>query len=285
MRIQNRPHVIARIPRYGLCNCLLVWAKAYAFATKHQLPLAVHGWKALHLGPWLRGERVKRYYGDYFVDQRNTYQLCRSKFLQRMRPSAIRFEPEPDAKLEDGVSLFVFHSVPHRDDFFYGLRGHESAIRDGFFDMLRPWLQHDRKRLPPTEIAIHVRRGDYHHSGHRITPIEYYTENLERLRSVLGKDKKAIVFSDAHEDEIQPILSKPNVMRSPQQRDILDLIQMMSAEALITSLQSTFGYWAGFLSQAAIILHPDHQFGRIRAAEIGLFEGTGQHFISEVAPS
>jgi len=38
-------------------------------------------------------------------------------------------------------------------------------------------------------------------------------------------------------------------------------------------------------SQAAIILHPDHQFGRIRSADLGLFEGTGEEFTSEFSKS
>ncbi len=47
---------------------------------------------------------------------------------------------------------------------------------------------------------------------------------------------------------------------------------MSKAEYIITSAGSTFSEWAGFLSNAVIILHPDHIHTKIRREE-NLFEG------------
>ena len=281
----NRPHqssiVIANIPRYGLCNCLLVWAKAYAFSRQHDLPLLVHGWKAWHIGPWIRGERVKRYYGNYFVRQGNLVEFWKMNSQRKKSTHHVVVEPKHDSPLEPQTQYYVFEEVPHRDDFFAGLRGSESQIRDGFFAMLRPWLHEAKSSLQKPEVAIHVRRGDYHASGHAITPIEYYAEQLQRIRSIRGEDTPAILFSDAHDHELKELLELPGVSRSNAQKDILDLIQMMSSEYIVTSLQSTFGYWAGFLSRAAIILHPEHKFGFIRDPDCGLFEGSGEQLTAE----
>ena len=275
--------VIANIPRYGLCNCLLVWAKAYTFAQLHGFPLVVHGWHAWHIGPWIRGERVKRYYGNYFIDQRNFIELWRMKFCRwRSDTSAsglVELEPKLDSDLESTTRFYVFEKVPHRDDFFAGLRGNENMIREGFFAMLRPWIHKAKQTIQKPNVAIHVRRGDYHASGHKITPIEYYVNQLKIIREINKKQVSAVVFSDAHDEELKALLDLPNVSRSQTQPDILDLVQMITADTIVTSLQSTFGYWAGYLSKASVILHPDHRFGRIRAASNGLFEGTSEDLL------
>lgn len=278
--MQRKPVVIAKIPPYGLCNSLLVWAKAYSFAARNDLPLFVSGWKALHLGPWIRGERVKRYYGSYFVNQGSLLHLWKLRSANK-KPGSVITEPSLDSVVNPDANYYLFNEVPHRDDFFAGLRGSEAKIQSGFFEMLRPWLQEARTSLQKPQIALHVRRGDYHASGHAITPIEYYIEQLEKIRSLRGKDTPAVVFSDAHDNELTELLTLPSVTRSADQKDILDLIQMMSAEHIVTSLQSTFGYWAGFLSNAAIILHPKHDFGRIRSPECGLFEGSGEALLAQ----
>lgn len=63
--------VIADIPRCGLGNKMLVWAKAMIFARAHDLPLYTFGWEQFNLGPLLRGERSNRFYTGYFKKERN----------------------------------------------------------------------------------------------------------------------------------------------------------------------------------------------------------------------
>jgi hypothetical protein len=46
--------------------------------------------------------------------------------------------------------------------------------------------------------------------------------------------------------------------------DIADLILLSKSRVIVTSATSTFSYWAGFLSEAALIMHPAHIHGSVR---------------------
>ncbi len=54
------------------------------------------------------------------------------------------------------------------------------------------------------------------------------------------------------------VLSAPNVRRSGNNSDIVDLLLLSKSKVVITSRSSTFSYWSGFLADAPMILHPDH---------------------------
>jgi hypothetical protein len=52
------------------------------------------------------------------------------------------------------------------------------------------------------------------------------------------------------------------------------LILLSRSKIIITSAGSTFSYWAGFLSDSPIIMHPDHIHHSIRLShESGYYEG------------
>ncbi|MDP5015756.1 MAG: hypothetical protein NWQ43_00310, partial [Dolichospermum sp.] len=57
------------MPRSGLGNMLLVWARAILFAEFNGLPVLSPNWNEVRIGPWLRGERTKRYYGNLFINK------------------------------------------------------------------------------------------------------------------------------------------------------------------------------------------------------------------------
>src|SRR4028119_962252 len=67
--------VYPKLPKAGLGNMLLVWAQSAVFANINSLPIIAPTWGQLKLGPFLRGERDKRYYGNFFCDKD-----CVSKF-------------------------------------------------------------------------------------------------------------------------------------------------------------------------------------------------------------
>src|SRR5258705_11167494 len=64
-----RSLVHARLPRGGLGNKLLVWARATVFGRLNKLPVITTGWADVKIGPLLRRERFKRYYFGYFRRQ------------------------------------------------------------------------------------------------------------------------------------------------------------------------------------------------------------------------
>ena len=52
--------VLAKLPKAGLANKLLVWARALVFAKENNYELFVIGWFDFKLGPFLRNEKTKR---------------------------------------------------------------------------------------------------------------------------------------------------------------------------------------------------------------------------------
>ena len=81
----NKPTVIADIPRCGLGNKMLVWAKACVFAKKHDLPMFTYGWEQFNIGPWLRGEKSNRYYAGYFKKNGSGFQRIKVKYLFQIK--------------------------------------------------------------------------------------------------------------------------------------------------------------------------------------------------------
>ena len=66
----SKKYVYADLPRTGLCNMLFPWARAVLYARNHSLPLLAPEWVKLgRIGPWLRGERDKRYYFGQFTNE------------------------------------------------------------------------------------------------------------------------------------------------------------------------------------------------------------------------
>ena len=76
-------------------------------------------------------------------------------------------------------------------------------------------------------------------------------------------------------EKFQSVLDLPSVRIAERNRPIFDLLQMSRAQLIIVSASSTFGYWAGFLSDSPVILHPDHIHASHRPAWINerYFEG------------
>src|SRR5262249_50024039 len=66
------------------------------------------------------------------------------------------------------------------------------------------------------------------------------------------------VFTDGDPSEIKSVLGLPEVRIAPPDKPIVHLLLMSRAQLIVTSASSTFGYWAGFLADAPVILHPDH---------------------------
>lgn len=267
--------VFAMLPRAGLANRLLVWAKAAVFADINHLPLYVHGWNHIHLGPIIRREKSARYYGSFFENPKNaSFHFFVNRLLHQER---LQYEPTIEVVDTRIKNSFVFSVVPHKSDYFKALRGHEDFLRACFFDMIRKkWRDRSPAHTEPF-IALHVRRGDFINAGFTLASEKYFVDTLTRVRQASGIEQ-AFVFSDATPEQL-PLLSKSkHVEFCDLGNEILDLQMMAQSAVLLTSLQSTFGYWAGFVSDAAIILDPRHNFGRIRSHREGLFEGDIDQF-------
>lgn len=240
---------------------------------------AVYGWNQFRIGPWLRGERVKRSYSKFF-DPKNRYSTwIKYQLAKRFSSQQISYE-QKDQSIVGSKPFHVFNNPWIEEsisiDQFQNLRGHEDAVRQGLMDMIRPEFRRLIDQAPAPALAIHVRRGDYSTNtvGRYVTPDSYFTDAIRSIRDSCNEDIPVTIFSDAWPAELEEILAIPNVKLGAAQPDIVDLIQMSKSKFIVTSHGSTFGYWAGYLSKAAVILNERHVTGRIRSESVPYFEGT-----------
>ncbi len=275
--------VIAQLPNAGLGNKMFVWARALIHSKQKNCVLLTFGFNRIHIGPFLRIQKVKRFYLGQFKFNLNLLDLF--DYSVKKLFSSKYYEPLPainDSK--DG--LFVFSKVPHWSDYFGIIRDHRELIKKEFPKLLSKRVSNKLKKIPAPVIACHIRCGDFRilqenevfkNVGAGRTPLEYFVNTIKILRSIAGTNLPVTVFSDGNEDELSSVLALEKVSFFSPQEDVVDLVVMSKAEYIITSAGSTFSEWAAFLSSAVIILHPDHIHTRIRK-EDNLFEGSIEAF-------
>ena len=271
--------VIADIPRCGLGNKMLVWAKAYVFAREFDLPLYTFGWEQFNIGPWLRGEKSNRYYAGYFKKESSSLRRLRVKNKYKRTSNDLKFM-EPKIKELNGINpakyrFIVFNEVPNWDDFFGDINHHRELVRDGLQEMLNPEIVAKLNQQTAPGIGVHIRLGDFHKlkegqdfkdAGATRTPIPYFVDMVKKVREIVGENLPVTIFTNGKESELRDILQLPSISVAPKNPDIVDLLLLGRSQVIVTSAGSTFGYWSGFLSEAPIIMHPDHLWGSIRSA-------------------
>lgn len=244
-----------------MCNRLFVWAHAYLYSQRHHLPLSVNGWYKTQIGPWIRKERTKRFYALYF---RNQTDLAGFIFRVLVRRNGIKFNPSVhETFLEPQYHTVVFNKLPHSSRYFSELKGHSEVIREALNNMIVPGIQKKIKQQPAPEIGVHVRRGDFI-KGSFIESIDFFKNAILYLRSTYNQDLKAVIFSDGYNHELQELLDLPGTSLFKGETDIEDLIVLSRSKFIITSLTSTFSYWAVFLSEAVAIYNPLYEGQPIR---------------------
>ena len=271
--------VMALLPRAGLGNKLLVWAKAVAFARRHNLELATFGWNNLRSRrAFLHRERDLDY-GRYL----HTGGLGR--YLVRLRGAfdAVVNEPALDEPIVPG-SCYVFREIPPWSDYFGYFRSERDVVRDAFCALATDGLRSRLAACDRPVIAVHIRHGDFRQLrpeedfravGAVRTPLAYFRDVVEALRDCAGATLPVMVFSDGSDTDLTEILALEAVRRAPDLPDVGHLCLMSDADIIVTSASSTFSLWAGFVSNAALILHPDHIHAPIRPGgeHASLYEG------------
>lgn len=264
--------VYPELPRAGLGNMLLVWARAVLFAKLNCLPVVAPTWGKVMIGPYLRGERDKRYYGDLFSNK--TYVPKFKYSLTRLRKKAVYSNPalsqlelsklEPQGK---DCYLFIFNTVPHWSDYFADLKEYQPLIKQRLISSIRPSVFQAISNTPAPEIAIHVRLSDFRvlkpgedftKLGNARTPISWYIRVVSAIREMAGYEVPVTLFSDGHDRELGELLKLANVSRSPAASALSDILTLSKSKLLITSSGSTFSSWASYLGQCPTIWHPAH---------------------------
>jgi hypothetical protein len=150
---------------------------------------------------------------------------------------------------------------------FETVRAHRDLVKQLIWSELKADLRQAVMRASAPTVAVHIRRGDFRELregedfrmvGGARTPLEYFTSVIQQIRICHGVDLPVMIFTDGYASEIKSVLALPAVNVAPTQAPMADLLLMSRAAIVVTSAGSTFGYWAGFLADAPVILHPDH---------------------------
>tara|TARA_R110002096_G_scaffold269563_2_gene463414 strand:+ start:2200 stop:2913 length:714 start_codon:yes stop_codon:yes gene_type:complete len=155
---------------------------------------------------------------------------------------AFHYSPIPKG---DNVTLHgYFQSEKHFSDYEAGLR-EEFTLRNPKYP----------EELDDDYIGIHVRRGDYlnHPTIHPTCSMEYYEEALSML-----PDRPVKVFSD------DPKWCAKNFKGDRfeiSQRDFMEDFELLSKCNYHIIANSSFSWWAAWLSNSKKVIAPDKWFG------------------------
>ena len=273
----------ARLPNAGLGNMLFIWARALVYAHLSGSRLIVSPWTKLKVGPLLRGESHRRWYRGYFKQMDNTHRLVRWWVLltyPRVNEPSFEFS---QCSLPSRA-LYVFSTIPHWRDYFGSIRDYREFVRTKLYESVSDRHLEALARAEPPIVGVHVRCGDFRvlspgedfaKVGLVRTPLSYFQDVIRSIRVIHGSDVPVTVFSDGHDEELAALLAMPNIQRAAPNCDIVDLLLLSRSGLVVASAGSTFGYWAGFLADSPLILHPDHIHAPFRPDDINerFYEG------------
>ena len=260
----------AKLPNAGLGNKLFIWAKAMVFAKLNNLPLVVSGWTQFQLAPILHGGDF-RFYWNYFRP------VCEVGFFDRQRiqrkAQIILDPPLVQTSLPDRQVIYEFTQIPHWGNFFGDLKPHRDGVCEAMLGMLSQSCRREYDKARKPVVSLQVRMGDFLRLrpgedfakvGGVRTPLDYFINVINFIREIHEGVVPVTIFSDAPARQLRELLILPNVQLAPHRRAVVDMLLMSASKVLVTSAGSTFGYWAGFLGESAIIMHPDHIHQPIR---------------------
>jgi hypothetical protein len=278
--------VVCKLPRAGLGNQLFPLMKAYTFAYLNKLPVIVTGYHQVKPGPYLRREKTKRNYSGFFTFQKNivSAQWDKWKLKKYIKHQVI----EPVVAHIDGKDqsdgLYIFSAMPHWDHYFDGLKEYRPLVIELFWKLISKDVLKKISQQPVPCIGVHIRMGDFRKlnqgedfskAGIVRTPEQYFINIINSIRGIHGTELPVSVFTDGFRHQFDQLFKLNNITLIEGNSDLADLILLSKSKVIVTSATSTFSYWAGFLSDACLIMHPDHVNTLIRPANVShkLYEG------------
>ena len=226
------------LPRTGFCNMLNPWARAYLWARDNGASMLAPNWvKLLRIGPWLRGERDKRYYFGMITN--DGYISGLKKRLILLRHAKIN-ETDIRDKVRECVVIF---SGQRNDllDFPHQAR----ALNGELNRIAAPTIKSRLRELPQKFIGVHIRRGDFKIIGQTL-PEDYYCTAISHAIKLQG-NIPIIVCSDASETELSYLRQFSNLYVQENNPSLLDLLTLSRASCLVCTNGSSFSEWAAFL--------------------------------------
>jgi Glycosyl transferase family 11 len=279
--------VICKLPKAGLGNQLFPIMKAFVFGRLNNLEVIVTGYHWLKLGPYLRKEKTKRRYYGYFNFQKTWIgeQFDKRK-IKKSEKRGVVLEPPLQVMELSAIEneSFEFSEPPSYRDFFAGLNLNRSLTKEIFWELLNDSIKKKLENEKSPCIGVHIRMGDYpnlkpgedfRHVGQVRTPEKYFIDVIQNIREVHGSSLPVTIFTDGFRNEFEHLFTLENISMSQGNPDIVDMVLLSRSEIIVTAKGSTFSYWAGFLSDVPVILHPDHiyNYNRLPSENPELYEG------------
>ena len=251
--------LLFRLGGPGLGNLLFPWARAKVLSLKYNYHFLSPTWPQFKLGPILRGELDNRNYAFVFNSLCGGVvggkRLSKLIFGRRIKEDDHFSAIDNDVVIVEGMDNFFDDIILYND---YLLGELLNSLRYNRLNELEAFFNGSNS------IAVHVRYGDfmavdkeqsYNGADNRRLPIEYYSECISFLRNIFGDNIRVNIFSDAHDEELKPLLCLPNTTRVSGNTAIEDMLLMARHRVLIAS-GSTFSMWASFLGQVPTLWFP-----------------------------
>lgn len=272
--------VLAKMPRAGLGNKLFCFAHAIIFSEINKLTLFYSGLTQFHIGTYLRREKSKRYYTLLF---RKGVKLNFLKTFFRKK-QYIDYNSCETKVAHDKNYIYTFNQVPSWNDYFKYIRENRSLVIEKLNYYLNEDINSKLSNKNAPSIGVHIRMGDFkklqqnedfEKVGAARTPLTYFVDLILRIRSIAGFDLDVTIFTDGNIEELEEVFCLPKVFLAAEDSDVMQLLHLSKSNIILLSAGSTFGQWAAFLSNAAIVNHYHHFHSYIRDKETNniLFEG------------
>lgn len=206
-------------------------------------------WSRLsRIGPWLRGERYKRYYGGEFSN--NGYISGFARWW-----------------------LLVFHrgaieTFSGMKGFFEPIIGCQDIVRAELLRIVKPGILERVEQIASegSFVGVHIRRGDFT-GTHMVTSDDWYVKALHRaLDTKLASERTCVrVFSDEYPEKLSFLKAAfpcEKIIIMPKAPAIQDILLLSRASILVCSSRSTFSMWGVYLNQVPSVWRDGDGFVR-----------------------
>lgn len=254
----------------GLGNLLFMWARAIVAAKKNNCEVIWPTWPSIKIGPWLRHEKDKRFYGALFVSK--TYRLCKyrkyhkllfNKKIHIKKYDTINWKDVGDENIVvcDGFNLASGELQMN----FKGIMEYRDLVCRNIIQNLGKKGKKALMFNADKNINVHVRLGDFSKTTDALRkdannmriPIEWYVSVINKIRDIAGYNVEVNLFSDGTDNELKELLCLKNLKRVTFGNSIADIVALSKAPIMIAS-GSSFSLWARFLGNCSSISYP-HQ--------------------------
>lgn len=270
---------IVRLGGAGLGNIMFAWARAAVFARDNDCSMIWPTWPSIKLGPILRREQDKRFYGDLFQNRQEAIDGMKKIYLLMTRGRIEESQREKIHLKDETIVEFTgfegcFEEILYEYEYIYQL------ITLNLQSKNQKPLEKDFQKKARKAAAIHIRLGDFsrvsetevkngrHDSA---LPIDWYVQMIGEVRRYAGEELPFYVFSDGTEEELSPVLSLPGVERVTFGTSIADILALSQFPLLIAS-GSSFSMWARYLGRANCICYLNQRKQQILTPEENKFE-------------